>query len=178
MRLATLALLLLTTAPVAARAPEISIDIQPTPAVVGLLMTVTVTITGAEGADCRLLGVPAVEGARLSFTGGPSSFSYTENRNGRRRQSVQTRWLFELVPEHEGLLELPAFRFDCRGSEVRSSTTVVPVEAGRSYDVVDIEVQADAREIWVGQVVTFLGGRAFFQGQPWPRKRRNALIPA
>jgi len=135
-------------------APGINVTVQPTPAEVGLLMTVTVTISGNESLDCDLLEVPEVKGGRLRFAGGPSTRSSFSSINGRRSNSVSTVWEFELVPQVQGQLAIPPFRFSCRGSEVASLPQLVDVGPSTLRDdLVSIEVTPATHELWLGQVV-------------------------
>lgn len=137
-----------------APAPEIAVRLAPESPEVGLVMTVTVSVAGAEGADCALVGVPAVDGARLSPPMGPQRSSSTEIINGRMRQSVSTSWLFELIPEREGLLTLPPFRLECRGVVQESAPRTVAVgPTSLVDDLVRMSVVPSSTEAWVGQVL-------------------------
>lgn len=140
--------------PLAVAAPDISVSVQPDQAEVGLLMSVTVTISGNESLDCDLLQIPDIDGGRMRLASGPSTRSTFTLVNGRRSNSVMTKWEFELVPEREGALEIPPFRFNCRGSEVASRTQVVIVRPSTlPKGLVRIEVEPATRELWLGQVV-------------------------
>lgn len=135
--------------------PEVDVSIQPEPAEVGLLMSVTVTVSGPESVDCDLVAVPEVERARLAFAGGPTQRTQLSILNGRRRQSVSTSWEFELVPQEEGLLTVGAFVFNCRGEELRTRSQSLHVQPSRlPADLVTLEVEPSDTELWVGQVLT------------------------
>lgn len=137
-----------------AAVPDIQVRIGPDEPEVGLVMTVTVTVSGAEGADCALLDVPVVQNGRLSAPTGPSHQSYTEIVNGRTRQSVSTIWQFELVPEKVGSVYVPPFRLSCRGEEVASQPQVFQVGPSTLIeDIVRMELRTSSTEVWVGQVV-------------------------
>ena len=49
------------------------VAVRPDTGEVGLLMQVLVSVVGSEGADCSLLDVPPLSGARLSLTRGPDT---------------------------------------------------------------------------------------------------------
>ena len=144
-------------APVAAAspaAPEVGLTLGPENPEVGLVMTLTLTVTGAEGADCTLLDPPRLDGARLGAPMGPSRQSYTEVVNGRTRQSVSTFWQFELVPEREGLISLPPFQLSCRGATVETQPSAFRVAGSRLPEgIVRLELRPSTQELWVGEVV-------------------------
>jgi len=147
--------LLLAGVLAAAAPPDISVEISDERPEVGLVMGVTLTVTGAEGADCTLLELPAVDGARLVFRGGPSNQSSQVNINGRMmRESFVTTWRFELIPQRAGDLLLPPFRLQCRGTEVSSPSRRLHVaESTLQPDLVRLSVRPSAEQLWVGQVL-------------------------
>ncbi|MFT7463260.1 MAG: hypothetical protein ACI9EF_001604 [Pseudohongiellaceae bacterium] len=147
-------LVVLCLASASAAAPDIVVGLEPEPAEVGLVMSVTVTISGNESIDCDLLEVPTVDGGRLRFAGGPSTRNMYSTLNGRRSTSITTTWEFELVPQREGLLVIPPFRFNCRGTQVESQTRVVTVQPTSLREgLVSIEVKPATYDLWLGQVV-------------------------
>jgi hypothetical protein len=97
------------------RQPAVNVD--PPTGEVGLRMNVNVSVEGEQGADCSLLESPAVQGARLTLVQGPVTSSSTTIVNGRVSRSLRTEWSFLLIPEQVGTLEVPPFRFNCRGAE-------------------------------------------------------------
>lgn len=141
--------------PLVVAAPDITVTVQPEPAEVGLLMSVSVTISGNESLDCVLLQMPDIDGGRMRQASGPQTrSSFLLSSNGRRTNSVTTTWDFELIPQREGSLEIPPFRFNCRGSEVKSRPHIVIVGPSTlRKDLVSIEVLPDTNELWLGQVV-------------------------
>lgn len=139
-------------------APEVAVNvsIQPEPAEVGLLMSVTVTVAGPESVDCDLIAVPEVQGARLVHTSGPNPRRMLSITNGRRRESIETSWEFELVPAEEGLLTVGPFVFNCRGDELSTRSQSLHVQPSRlPEELVTMSVTPSATDLWVGQVVTF-----------------------
>ncbi|HZL99159.1 MAG TPA: BatD family protein, partial [Planctomycetota bacterium] len=135
-----------------AAAAQLAVRIDPPSGEVGLRMTVEISVEGEEGADCSLIEAPAVDGARLSLAQGPVTSSSTTIVNGRVSRSLRTEWSFVLVPERTGTLELPPFRFNCRGAETSTRPTSVEVaESTRPEDVVGLEVVSSTDELWVGQ---------------------------
>lgn len=145
---------LLLAAALIAGAPDVSLKIGPEQPEVGLVMTVTLQVSGAEGADCALVDLPEIPGARLGPPMGPSHQSYTEIINGRTRQSVSTLWQFELIPEREGLLTVPSFSLTCRGDRVE--TTPRSFSVGPSSlvdDLVRVTITPADDTAWVGQVI-------------------------
>jgi len=147
-------LALLLSALMLAAAPEVSLNIGPEGPEVGLVMTATLKITGAEGADCSLIGLPSIDGARLGTPLGPSHQSYVEIVNGRTRRSVSTIWQFELIPEREGLLQVPAFGLMCRGARIETEPQAFMVgPSALIKDIVRVSVEPSTFEAWVGQVI-------------------------
>ncbi len=138
-------------------APDISVELSPDRPEVGLVMSLVVTVSGSEGADCDLLDLPEVDGARLHFRGGPRTQRYQafDSRTGRLTNSVATSWQFELVPELAGELVVPPFRFNCRGTELETDVQRVRVAPSSliSDDLVTLEIKPSTDELWVGQIL-------------------------
>ncbi len=146
--------LLLAVLPVAGAAPDISVKLTPERPEVGLVIEVLVSVSGAEGADCDLLDVPAVVGARLNFLSGPSTRNYSVSINGRTSGSLTTTWRFELIPEQPGPLLLPPFLFSCRGASVETDARELDVADSNLKDrLVTLDVRPSIEELWVGQVL-------------------------
>ncbi|MDG2149586.1 MAG: BatD family protein [Planctomycetota bacterium] len=135
-------------------APDISVELSPDRPEVGLVMAMVVTVSGAEGADCDLLDVPEIDGARLTFRGTPSTQKIEVGIDGRVRSSLTTRWQFELVPERAGELVLPPIRFNCRGTELETAAQRISVASSSLREgLVSLSVRPSVQELWVGQVV-------------------------
>jgi hypothetical protein len=140
--------------PGVAAAPDISVVLSPDRPEVGLVMAMVVTVSGAEGADCDLLGVPEIDGARITFRGTPSTQKIEVGIDGRVRSSLTTRWQFELVPERAGELVLPPIRFNCRGTELETAAQRLTVASSSLREgLVSLEVQPSVQELWAGQIV-------------------------
>lgn len=134
--------------------PDISVDLTPERPEVGLVMSLVVTVSGAEGADCDLIEVPEVDGARIVFRGTPSTQRYDMSINGRVRSSLTTRWQFEMIPERAGSLVLPPIRFNCRGTELETAVRRLEVAESSLVDgLVTLDVVPSVRELWTGQVL-------------------------
>lgn len=146
------ALCLFAAAPAAQDGPDIDVSVDRS-AEVGEAVTVRVLVTGAEGADCALLDLPEVDGARLDLLANPTAVQRKSVVNGRVKVSFTTEWKLQLVPERTGRIDIPALRFSCRGREVFSDPTYIVVsESSLSSDTVRLEISTDVRQVWVGQV--------------------------
>lgn len=155
-RLAAALVLLLVLTGLARAEPDIAVHVSPQPAEVGLLMAVEVVVSGAEGSDCTLIETPVVVGASLDRIQGPSLRSSFQIINGRQSQWVTATWTFRFVPRVAGELEIPPFRFNLRGEELRSEATRVEVGEATgllSEHLVSLDVRPSDDELWVGEAV-------------------------
>jgi hypothetical protein len=72
--------------------------------------------------------------------------------NGHVTHSVRTEWIFDLVPEKPGKLEIGPFRLNCAGAEIKSRAITVPVRASTlPSDSVSLQVKAPTGDLWQGQ---------------------------
>jgi len=133
--------------------PQVAMQLDPPEGEVGMNMQLRLSVAGEASADCQLLELPAVDGARLALLAGPTSSQSTLVVNGRVTRSLRTDWLLELVPERPGRLEVGPFSFNCRGAEIRSRVVPVSVRASTfARDTVTLQVRAADGELWQGQV--------------------------
>jgi len=133
--------------------PNIAVMVDPPVGEVGLVMDVTLSISGEDSADCELLGIPEVDGGRLRMVQPASHSQSTVIVAGRVTRTLRTEWRFQFVPEQEGTLTLPPFRFDCRGSEASSREVEIPVQASTlRSDAVDLQLFVSADDLWEGQI--------------------------
>ncbi|MGQ0552661.1 MAG: BatD family protein [Planctomycetota bacterium] len=140
-------------APVGDDAPQITVLVDPPSGEVGLLMTVLVSVSGEQGADCALLEAPTLNGGRLQLVQGPSTTISTVSTNGRISRSLRTEWRFHFVAEAAGDVIIPPFRLNCRGEEVLSQPVQVKVTgSGLPPNLVTLELRPSVTELWVGQV--------------------------
>lgn len=131
---------------------QLAVRLDPPTGEVGLRIRVSVSVDGEQGADCSLIEPPVVAGARLTFEQGPITTSSTTIVNGKVTRSLRTEWKFTLVPEKAGTLELPGFRFNCRGTETTTRPVSIPVaDAPKTDDSVSLELEASTDTLWVGQ---------------------------
>ena len=160
-RTAVASLLMLALAVVAAAqdgaSPRLSVAVEPRTGEVGLVMNVVVKVQGAQAADCHLLEVPEMVGARLDLVEGPRHSQSTYIVNGRVTHNVEAEWRLRLVPSQDGELRLPPFRLNCRGTTHATEPLVVPVRGNTvPEDVVTLDVRWPTEEIWQGQVFEVL----------------------
>ena len=87
-----LALVLLTGRPAAqaSDAPRMIVDVKPRTGEVGLVMTVTLKVTGSEAADCELVQIPEMDGVRLDLRDGPSHSQSTYIVNNKMTRYIET----------------------------------------------------------------------------------------
>jgi hypothetical protein len=136
-----------------ASVPNIAVMIDPPSGEVGLVMDVTLSVSGEDSADCELQGIPEVEGGRLRMVQPASHSQSTVIVGGRVTRTLRTEWRFQFVPEQVGTLTIPPFRFDCRGSEASSRPIEIPVQASTlRSDAVDLQLFVSADDLWVGQI--------------------------
>lgn len=135
--------------------PNVAIMLDPPVGEVGLVMDLTLSISGAESADCNLSAVPQVDGGRLRMVQPAIQSQSTVIVQGQVRRSLRTEWRFQFVPEREGTVTIPSFRFDCRGVLVNSREVEVPVHPSTLRPgAVGLELFLGADDLWVGQIFT------------------------
>jgi len=133
--------------------PTVAVMVDPPVGEVGLVMDVTLSISGENSADCELLAIPEVEGGRLRMVQPASHSQSTVIVGGRVTRTLRTEWRFQFVPEQEGTLTLPPFRFDCRGTEAASRAVEIPVKSSTlRSDAVDLQLFVSADDLWEGQL--------------------------
>ncbi len=149
-------LLLLLTAEVSAQIgdPRVRVTVDPQQGEVGLVMQVSLLVLGDAAADCELVALPELAGARLSRVAGPSTSKHTSLVNGKLSRSMQTEWRFQLVPSAAGQLLLAPFELLLQGERVRSSPVNVPIAPSDDIeaDALRFRIETDVTELWVGQV--------------------------
>lgn len=154
-RAATAAALLLAGLARAALAqqPAVEVEVEPRVGEVGLLMSVTVSVSGPRAGDCTLARAPQVEGARLDYGGQEGTRTSVTVVNGKLTRQMTTRWGFRLVPARPGEIELGAFELDCGGTILRTDPLTIPVRESAVEDVVDLEIVPSEREPWSGETL-------------------------
>lgn len=167
-------LCLAATLAVAQEAPEIIVSVDRT-AEVGQAVTVIVQVSGAQGADCDLLDLPELDGARLDMLSNPSSVQRKSVVNGRVTTSFTTQWKLQLVPERTGRIDIPALRFSCRGAEAFSDPTFLDVsESSLPTDTVRLAIKPSVDVLWVGQVFDVVIEAGVLRDQ-WANVMRGGL---
>lgn len=132
----------------------IKLELSPKNPEVGLVMELRLVMEGAQAADARLVEIPEVEGARLTFVGGPDVVQNQTRVNGRRTQWVRATWRVELVPERDGSIELPPFVFEARGDRVLSPLASFDVgPTPFDSDALSLELEVSTEQLYVGEMV-------------------------
>lgn len=133
--------------------PRVALMVDPPVGEVGLVMDLRLSISGEQAADCNLIEIPTLDGGRLRMVQSAAQSRSTVFVQGRITTTLRTEWRFQLVPEREGTLVIPPFRFDCRGASVASREIEVQVGASTLlFGAVDLQLFVSSDDLWVGQL--------------------------
>ncbi len=169
---------------------DVEISAKPEVAEVGEVVEITVTVSGEASADADLMGVPSMEGGKLTLRGGPSTRRFTEIRNGAMTRSLTTSWILDLVPERPGQLVLPPFSLMIRGETVEVGGPTLTIRPSTtSADAIGLLLRPSVQEVWSGQLfeveitaslseetVQSLVGNTLYLDLPWLDDDGHALF--
>ncbi|MDX2198398.1 MAG: BatD family protein [Phycisphaerae bacterium] len=142
------ALLLLLTAP-AARAGEVSLELDTREVGVGEAITASLTISNF--ANCSAPQFPEIADCTVRSTGIPTDARYFTSINGRASQSITRTYRFELVPQKAGPLIVPPVEVEVDGEKLRTAPLTVRVGASQGGTLLFVEVACSTPKLYVGQ---------------------------
>lgn len=135
-----------------ASANDIGMRITSQETIVGVPLTLSLEIPGAELQTAPRF--PDIDGLTIRAHGTPSHSSSISIINGQRFENRSTTWQFRIVPHRQGVFEIPAISLNTDDGRVLNTVPFrISATTSESGDLMFAEVSGQVDRLFVGQPV-------------------------